>query len=115
MRHNRLNEQALKDVTWKHLLGYGYGLGVRTHIRPDLSGSLSNIGEFGWGGAAGAYLSLDIESGISIYCAMHLLSSPVQEMRSFLYRFIRAELMDNGDFKLIKEELKNLHNYNLTY
>lgn len=107
MTTDRLTEQ--QKMTYWLADKHGYGLGVRC------SKGDSIYTEFGWGGAAGAYLSLDIESGISIYCAMHLLSSPVQEMRSFLYRFIRAELMDNDDFKLIKEELKNLHNYNLTY
>lgn len=74
MRHNRLNEQALKDVTWKHLLGYGYGLGVRTHMRPDISGCISNIGEFGWGGAAGATAIVDPDINLGVFYVQHCLN-----------------------------------------
>lgn len=74
MRQNRLNEQMLKDLTWKQLTGYGYGLGVRTHIRPDVSGSLSNIGEFGWGGAAGATAIVDPDINLGVFYAQHCLN-----------------------------------------
>lgn len=32
-----------------------------------------------------------------------------------LYRFVRAELIDNSEFEDLYEDLKDLHNYNLTY
>ena len=66
-------------------------------------------------GAAGAYLAVDIQNEISIYFACHLHSSPGQGVRSLLYRFIRAELFDNDDFKNIQKEIANLYDYNLTY
>ena len=53
MKVNRLNDTVIKYFNWSQLKGYGYGLGVRTHIKPELSGCMSNIGEFGWNGAAG--------------------------------------------------------------
>ena len=71
--------------------------------------------DFGWGGAAGAYLAVDIQNEISIYFSTHILSSPAQGVRSMLYRFARAELIDNNEFDDLYKELKKLHDYNLTY
>ena len=88
---------------------YGYGLGVRCP-RSD-----SKHLDFGWGGAAGAYLAVDVENGISVYLGTHLLSSPVQGMRSLLYRFIHAELFDESELDGLYRELKELYNYTLTY
>ena len=88
---------------------HGYGLGVRC---PKENGKYF---DFGWGGAASAFLAVDIENEISIYFGCHLLSSPAQGMRAMLYRFIRAELIDNNELEYIQKDLKELHNYNLTY
>ncbi len=88
---------------------HGYGLGVRCP-----KGDKRYI-DFGWGGAAGAYLAIDIQNAISIYFATHLLSSPAQGPRSMLYRMVRAELIDNNEFEELYEELKDLFDYNLTY
>lgn len=46
--------------------GYGYGLGVRTHINPETSDSLSPVGEFGWDGAGGAFSMVDPVNNISL-------------------------------------------------
>jgi len=59
LRTNQLNEEQLKDLNWSQLKGYGYGLGVRTLIDKAKSGTIGNIGEFGWGGAAGANVLID--------------------------------------------------------
>ncbi len=88
---------------------YGYGLGVRCPLSDG-----KHI-DFGWGGAAGAYWSVDMENSISIFLGCHLLSSPAQGIRSMLYRFVRAEMIDNGGFEEIYKTLKDLYNYNLTY
>ncbi|MBQ6885788.1 MAG: beta-lactamase family protein [Clostridia bacterium] len=88
---------------------HGYGLGVRCHSGGDINT------DFGWGGAAGAYLAVDIKNEISLYFACHLHSSPGQGVRSLLYRFIRAELFDSGDFVNIQKEISGLYDYNLTY
>ena len=55
--------------------GYGYGLGVRTLIS-QAKGQRSSIGEFGWDGAAGAYMMMDPEKELSIFFAMHVLGWP---------------------------------------
>ena len=46
MGTNHLTGKALEDFD-KLRVGYGYGLGVRTHIDKTRSGNLSPIGEFG--------------------------------------------------------------------
>lgn len=48
---------------------YGYGLGVRVP-RPG------KATDFGWAGAAGAYLAIDREREISVYYAQHILDHP---------------------------------------
>lgn len=88
---------------------HGYGLGVRCPM-----GDKRYI-DFGWGGAAGAFLAIDTENAISMYFGIHLKSSPVQGLRGMLYRFVRAELLDEGEFDDIQNDLKALHDYNLTY
>ena len=74
MRENHLNPRQLADLTWIQMRGYGYGLGVRTMI-DRTQGSLSSLGEFGWGGAAGAYALIDPERHLSAYFAEHMLNS----------------------------------------
>lgn len=107
MKTDRLTEDQKRTYWLKDT--HGYGLGVRC---PKDHGEYL---DFGWGGAAGAYLAVDTENEISIFCGMHLLLSPAQGIRSMLYRFVRAELFDHSDFENIREELKRLYNYSLTY
>lgn len=65
MSTNRLNDQQLKDFHIGGKLEYGYGLGVRTLI--DESKSRSPLGEFGWDGAAGAYVLADPRNHLAIF------------------------------------------------
>lgn len=74
MRTHRLNEEQHKSFDWKHLAGYGYGLGVRTHMDKAKSGSVSNVGEFGWGGAAGASVVVDPEINLAVFYVQHCLN-----------------------------------------
>ena len=83
MGTNRLNEQQLA-TTWNPQ--NGYGLGVRTPY------SVPDHTEFGWGGAAGAYCSVDPVNNMTIYYAQHVLTSPNRELRSWLYRTVKADL-----------------------
>lgn len=55
--------------------GYGYGLGVRTLVDKS-DGQRSSIGEFGWDGAAGAYIMMDPKYNLSICFAMHVRGWP---------------------------------------
>ena len=71
MRTNQLNEEVLKDYLAPKFSGCGYGLGVRVHMDPFQSNCISNIGEFGWGGAAGSTVIVDPEIGLGVFYAQH--------------------------------------------
>lgn len=88
---------------------YGFGLGVRCKKKNG------TLGDFGWGGAAGAHYAIDIENGISLYLAMHLLSSPVQEYRGRAYDMALAELTGKGDIKQIFAKCKYGGEYDYTF
>lgn len=53
-------------------LGYTYGLGVRTFQYPQNGALLSNVGEFGWDGAADSYVLIDPKEKIAMFCAEHM-------------------------------------------
>lgn len=72
LRTNRLNRQMLTDFAVTGKVGYGYGLGLRTLM--DATASQSPVGEFGWDGAAGAYVLIDPENKIGIFFVEHVLS-----------------------------------------
>lgn len=74
MRTNRLTSAMLQDYNWMQCTGCGYGLGVRTHMDPAKSGVIANIGEFGWGGAAGATVMVDPDIGLGVFYAQHCLN-----------------------------------------
>lgn len=80
-RTNQLSEEQMKWFDWGQLVGYGYGLGVRTHVDPAKSGSSSPIGEFGWTGAAGGLFYVDVENNASLFYAHHMLNN--QEYYTF--------------------------------
>lgn len=107
MMTDRLTEHQKRTYWTKDT--HGYGLGVRC---PKENGRYI---DFGWGGAASAYLAVDTKNEISMYFGCHLLSSPAQGLRSMLYRVVKADITDNDDFENIYKELKELYDYNLTY
>ena len=88
---------------------HGYGLGVRCSKGDE------RYVDFGWGGAASAFLAVDMQNEISLYFGCHLLSSPAQGIRSMLYRFVRAELIDTRELDDVYKDLEKLHHYHLTY
>ncbi len=65
----------------------GYGLGMRT---PRLNPKRT---EFGWGGAAGAFASVDPVNNMTIYYAQHVLTSPNTALRGWLYYAVRADIL----------------------
>lgn len=75
MKRNQLDAEAMKDFNWSHLKGYGYGLGVRTMVDPALGASPSPVGEFGWTGAAGAYMMIDTDNRLAVFYAHHMLNN----------------------------------------
>ena len=65
MSENQLSETQLSDFHIGGKLEYGYGLGVRTLIDPTKS--KSPLGEFGWDGAAGAYVLVDPKNHLALF------------------------------------------------
>ncbi len=87
MGTNHLSGQTLADFN-NMRPGYGYGLGVRTHINKAESGSLSPIGEFGWDGAAGSFSMVDTKNALSITYFQHALGWDINthiQLRNALY------------------------------
>ena len=88
---------------------HGYGLGVRT----PREGSIFT--DFGWGGAAGAFLAVDMENRLSIYLSMHTLSSPAQGIRERVYLHVMAELMGREDFAALAADPSFSGDYRYTF
>ena len=87
MATNHLKGLPLDDFN-RLRCGYGYGLGVRTHIDKTQSGSLSPIGEFGWDGAAGSFSMVDTKNKISLTYFQHIHKWDIRvqkELRNSLY------------------------------
>lgn len=74
MKVDRLTPEQHMDYNWPALAGYGYGMGVRTHIDRAKSGSIASLGEFGWGGAAGASFYADTKHNLGIFYVQHCLN-----------------------------------------
>lgn len=90
MKTNQLSDSQLEDFH-KIRKGYGYGLGVRTHMSPEESGSMSPVGEFGWDGAAGAFSMVDTTNHISLTYFQHALGWNVkthEKLRNLLYEVL---------------------------
>jgi CubicO group peptidase (beta-lactamase class C family) len=83
MTTQRLTKDQLATFT---LPTHGFGLGMRV---PRGDGLRS---DFGWGGAAGAYMALDIPNGISLYYVQHVTASPNQTLRPRIYETVVEEL-----------------------
>lgn len=80
-----------------------YGLGVRVPIdtHPHT--------EFGWGGAAGAFWSVDMDKKVSIYYAQHVTLSPNNDLRNQIYALAFDELTGMKTATVERnEKLKNL-------
>lgn len=65
---------------------YHYGLGMRSR-NPG-----TDHCDFGWGGAAGATLHVDIPHGICVFYVQHLISSPNQTIRARIYTAVLEDL-----------------------
>lgn len=89
LKSNRLTKNQMRDFSWEHLAGYGYGYGIRTMMNPALGGSLSSVGEFGWGGAAGSSMWVDNSLNLGVFYAQHCLNPREQfyqpRLRNIIY------------------------------
>ena len=86
MATDHLTEQQ-RATYIKNSPSVGYGLGMRTpRDNPKCT-------EFGWGGAAGAYASVDPVNNVTFYYAQHVLHAPNRHLRPWLYHTVRADLL----------------------
>ena len=69
---NRLYGDVINSFFSTRLFGYGWGLCGRAHIDPVRSMALSPAGEFGWDGAAGAFVLIDPKNEISLFFGTHV-------------------------------------------
>ena len=92
LRTDCLDEKTRPDFCWDAMRGYGYGFGVRTMVDPKRGGSLSPVGEFGWGGAAGSYFHADPANGISIIYTQHMLNNKEAIVHPRLRNLVYAAL-----------------------
>ena len=88
LQENRLCDDARNDFVGTRLHGYGWGLCGRVHMNKTISRARSALGEFGWDGAAGAFVLVDPANHVALYYGM--------EVRKCQYAYHRAhpELRD---------------------
>lgn len=103
MATDRLTAEQRKTFT---LPAFGYGLGMRA---PKAGGTRT---DFGWGGAAGAYLAIEPSHGISLFYAQHLLKSPNQTARNILFPLVLEDLLG---IKAAPTNAGTAQKYDLTY
>ena len=72
-RADHLTPQTYASFCSINRTGYSYGLGVRTMIDPKAANTKAPVGEFGWDGAAGAYVLIDPDNKLSIVYMQHVL------------------------------------------
>ena len=107
MTTDRLQGVQVRSYSSENI--YGYGLGLRCHKAGEVRT------DFGWGGAAGSYLAIDLENELSVFHAQHMLNSPNQGIRRKVYEYVMADLTEREEFIRMTEEPLPQINYTLTY
>ena len=111
-----LKPETIALMTTDHLNGdmavnywekksHGYGLGVRCQKKDG------KFVDFGWSGAAGAFAAVDIENNISLYFGTHLFSSPIQGVRTMIYRLAITELLFPNNVTNVVKEIETIYGY----
>lgn len=59
MAANHLTSEQRKTLDWYSTIGYGYGCLVRVLMEPGMAAANATVGEYGWDGWSGTYLSID--------------------------------------------------------
>ena len=102
IRTNRLTAGLLEDYVnvFPSCAGYGYGLGVRTLIDRAQNGALSPLGEFGWSGALGTYMSADSTNKVAFVHAMQATKDENRpRIRKAIQNLVYAALEYEGILK----------------
>ena len=61
-------------------------------MNPAVSGCISNIGEFGWGGAAGATVVCDPKNNLAVFYAQHVLNPREEYYQPRLKNVVYSDL-----------------------
>lgn len=94
----RLSEAQRKVYkTWRGKTDYNYGLGVRVHTSYNGDfGTLAAVGEFGWDGAAGSYLSVSPKDELCIVYVQHQRMQQGNKDRESILNMLMCALENEG-------------------
>lgn len=89
IKTNLLGEESLNDIaTTMGRKAYGYGVGMQIFMFPEIVGSTTHTGIFGWDGAAGSCIQMDTQTKTSFVFTMHVRNC------GFAYDVIHPTLRD---------------------
>lgn len=92
MTQDKLNKEQKGDFTWDGMKGYGYGNLMRILINKEEAKTSSSIGEFGWDGWTGNYVSIDPKEKLIILYFIQRCDSGVtpiiEKLKNVIYKSI---------------------------
>lgn len=92
MRTNQLTPEQLKSTGWDSLQGYGYGNFNRVLLDPAAYQTNAPVGEFGWDGWLGTYITLDPTNNFMFQYYIQLADAgsmgPTRLLRQIAYGMI---------------------------
>lgn len=92
MAQDKLTKEQKDDFIWDGMKGYGYGNLMRILINKEEAKTSSSIGEFGWDGWTGNYVSIDPKEKLIILYFIQLCDSGVtpiiEKLKNVTYKSI---------------------------
>lgn len=92
MTQDKLTKEQKDDFTWDGMKGYGYGNLMRILINKEEAKTSSSIGEFGWDGWTGNYVSIDPKEKLIILYFIQRCDSGVtpiiEKLKNVIYKSI---------------------------
>ena len=88
-----LTEMSQSAFSETPYAGVGFGLGFSVMLDPAKSQTLSDIGEYGWGGAASTVFMINPEEDMVIIFLTQLLPSSTYQVRRELRSLVYSALM----------------------
>ena len=86
IRADHIAAYGIDDTPYWKRDTHGYSLGMRC------SKGIEGYADFGWDGAAGAFMAIDIENEITVFYVQHLRSDPNNPNRHLVYDYARDAL-----------------------
>lgn len=82
MARDHLSPQQKADYNWDSVRGYGYGCLMRVLTDQGKAGSNASLGEFGWDGWTGCYVTIDRSENLALlYFIQRCDSGTTEEVR----------------------------------